>query len=477
MSDDKSRSVKQVSLIHRAGGVTTSERYLKRLCDHSFLSLWSYPGIYRDQGGGKAGNGKEVCDLLVVFENHIIIFSDKDCEFPNTGNLEVDWSRWFRRAIHKSAKQVWGAERWIKSYPGRLFLDRACTTPFPIDLPDPATAIFHRIVVAHGVSRRCWKELGGSGSLMIDSSLIGAMHYISAKDGGRSFTVGQIDPAKGYVHVFDDTSLAIVMNTLDTVTDFLVYLTKKEKFICNSGLDILAAGEEDLLAFYLGQLNEEGEHDFIIPPNIGWGFVAEGHWEEFLHSPQRQAQLSANQVSYAWDALIEAFNRHILADTQYYTTHPGLAASEKILRFLARESRTRRRLLARSLLELIDKTPRSYRAIRAVLPSKTGDPYYVFLLLPHLEGVRYAEYREVRRKLLEACCLVTKLEFPEAQDIVGIATETGTNAAGSEDVMYYDARAWTAEEQAEAQSLQEDLGLLCETTMFASKEYEYPINT
>jgi hypothetical protein len=58
----------------RADGATPSERYLAKLCQHSFLSLWSHSGVFRDQGrrNGK-GDGKEVCDLLVVFENHIII--------------------------------------------------------------------------------------------------------------------------------------------------------------------------------------------------------------------------------------------------------------------------------------------------------------------------------------------------------------------------------------------------------------------
>ena len=110
-----------------------------------------------------------------------------------------------------------------------------------------------------------------------------------------------------------------------------------------------------------------------------------------------------------------------------------------------------------------------------MLPSKEGDPFYVFLLLPHLEGVPYAEYREVRMRLLEAYCLVTKLLYPHAQDIVGIATETGLSEYRSEDAMYYDARGWGPEEQAEAQSLQEDLGLLTRTTMFKSTEKEYPV--
>jgi hypothetical protein len=84
-------------VVTRSEGVTPSEKYLKKLCDRSLLSLWSYPGIFRDQGrpSGK-GDGKEVADVLVVFENNVIIFSDKHIHFEKTEKIEVAWGRWFR---------------------------------------------------------------------------------------------------------------------------------------------------------------------------------------------------------------------------------------------------------------------------------------------------------------------------------------------------------------------------------------------
>ncbi|HZF02225.1 MAG TPA: hypothetical protein VE344_10055 [Methylomirabilota bacterium] len=52
--------------IEKGSGVTDAEKYLGKLCEKNFLSLWSYPGVYRDQGKPKAGgHGKEICDLLV----------------------------------------------------------------------------------------------------------------------------------------------------------------------------------------------------------------------------------------------------------------------------------------------------------------------------------------------------------------------------------------------------------------------------
>jgi hypothetical protein len=408
-----------------------------------------------------------------VFEDHIIIFSDKDCAFPDSGDLERDWCRWYRKAVDRSAKQVWGAERWIKAHPDRLFLDRACTRPFPIDLPDPNTARFHRIVVAHRASERCQRELGGSGSLMIMPDVTGAQHCASAGDDGHPFTIGQINPAKGFVHVLDDTSLDILMNTLDTITDFVSYLVKKEEFVLGGRLGF-AAGEEELLAHYLKYLTDGGEHDFVVPHDADSIGIFEGFWQAFERNPQRLAQTEADEISYSWDRLIESFSRHILAGTQHFTTHKEIRDGERILRFFAREPRTRRRMLARGMHELISKTPQNYRATRVILPSRPGDPYYVFMLLPHLDGVQYEEYREVRRHLLSEYCRVVKLKYPKAQDIVGIATETGTNEYRSEDAVYYDARSFSEQDRVEAQSLMEDLGLFAKVEFFAGVEQEYP---
>ena len=109
----------------RSEGVTDAERYLKKLCERSFLSMWSYVGVFNDKG-----TGQEVCDLLVVFDNHIIIFSDKDCEFPNIEDIDLAWKRWYKKAVKKSADQIYGAERWILKHPDRLFLDQTCKIPF-----------------------------------------------------------------------------------------------------------------------------------------------------------------------------------------------------------------------------------------------------------------------------------------------------------------------------------------------------------
>lgn len=463
--------------VPRAVGVTPAERYLNRLGGRTFLSLWSYPGVYRDQGraGGK-GDGKEVADLLVVFEDHVLIFSDKDCAFPDSGDLGRDWSRWYRRAVESSAEQVWGAERWIKAHPDRLFLDRACTRPFPLDLPDPARAKFHRIVVAHGTVERCRRELGGSGSLRIAPDIVGRRHHASPEEGGAPFSIGRIDPARGYVHVLDDASLDIVLTEVDTISDFVAYLTKKEQLILDGRLES-ATAEEDLLAHYLFPLEGKGESDFTLPPGAQRLSVKEGLWLEFDRDPWRLRKREEDRVSYLWDRIIESSGKHAIAGTAYYATHPGIRGGSGALRLLAREPRTRRRSLVISLRDLITTTRNvpQERVLRVREPTKPEEPYFAFLLLsPDLKSVTEDEYRVFRRESLMGLCEVVKLRFPDAEDIVGIATEKGRAAFRSQDVVYRDAREFTEQDRMEAQRIAERTGFLTNPVRSASTFYDFP---
>ena len=68
--------------------VTDSEAYLAALAQRAFLRLWSYPNLFNDKGCGK-----ELCDLLVVFGDHLVVFSDKHCELKSHDTPEVAWRR------------------------------------------------------------------------------------------------------------------------------------------------------------------------------------------------------------------------------------------------------------------------------------------------------------------------------------------------------------------------------------------------
>ena len=308
---------------------------------------------------------------------------------------------------------------------------------------------------------------------MIHSRLHGKAHF----DGDVTpFAIGDLDPTKGFVHVFDDKSLDIVMNALTTVYDFVAYLMKKESFL-RHGAIVNAAGEEELLAFYLRDVDDKGEHDFIVPSMYDGISIAEGMWDDFSTSAPRAAQLAADEVSYVWDQIIEKFAGHILGGTSIGSESRTASENEQAVRWLAKEGRTVRRLLAMSLLDLVRRTPNrpGIRATRIVPPPRPGSPYYTFLVTGTFPGISEEQYREFRRGLLKAQCMVAKLQFPDLEDIVGFATEPRDLATRSEDVMYLNAREWTPELETEAKELQAKLGLLTQLReTFRETIYEYP---
>lgn len=452
---------------------TESERYLTRLCRQSFLRLWSWPNVYRDERSNGTVS-KEICDLLVVFDKHIIIFSDKDCEFPDTGRLELDWSRWFKKAVVKSAQQVWGAERWIQQHPDRIFIDKYCETRFPFPLPSSQERTFHRIVVAHGSADRWMKLCGTSGSLTIQPDMVADDHLDPSRPNFKPFSIGRLSSSKGFVHVLDDFSLDVLIQTLDTAADLIRYLQLRADLILSKKL-LFAPGEEDLLAYYLRNGDQKGQHYFRVPKGRRL-VVAEGSWNYFHNHAERRAQLQANEISYAWDELIEGFCKHLLEGTQYYHRTPDGSHQEVALRFLAREGRLRRRMLAKALIRTMELGTKQGQMIRMIPANKHGDPHYVFLTHQHEESRSYDEYRTGRGNVLYACCLVTRLLHHNAQHVVGIATEPISSAPElSEDLMYFDGSWWNDQLAAEATHLRNLYGILLNPTVREITEPEYPL--
>jgi SEC-C motif len=468
----------------KAEGVTASEQYLRRLCEKSFLSLWTYPGVYRDQGKQtEHADGKEVCDLVVVFGNHVILFSDKDCKFPNSGNTSVDWKRWYRSTVLESAKQLWGAERWFRDFPEKLYLDRACREPFPITLPDRSKIRFHRIAVARGASERCRKYFGsGSGSLMLFAPW--AEQGIVQKTGEHLlFTIGAIDAKRGFVHVLDEVTLDIVLGTLDTAVDFIQYLEKKEKFV-SSPVFVSAAGEEELLAYYLQSWSTGGELGFSIPPVGRVGpysmpnpvALLEGGWIELQNSQIWAAFRAWNEVSYFWDALIDRFARHTIAGSLYRVEDPSPKTQEVLLRLLAAEPRHRRRALSIGLIGQLQRAQENAildRSSRVFFSSQPDEPTYIFLVVGTEDDEPHEEYRQRRRMLLQQYSVVAKHLHSASQHIISIGLEPKDVDVmeRTEDILYLDASEWTSEMAAEAALIHEEFEILKDV-----KNLERPID-
>jgi hypothetical protein len=344
----------------RGDDQTGSERYLASLARRSFLTLWSYPNVYTDEGRGAGkGDGKELCDLLVVFGSHVILFSDKDCDYRSHRDPKVAWARWYRRSIASSARQLAGARSWIERFPNRLFLDRQCQHPLPIKLSAKEHRRIHLVAVARGAIASAvehWKstaeQLGdssglslgppgpSSGSLMLCTEIERDQHL------DRPFQIGWPLGRDQCVHVFDDETLDVVVGVLDTVPDFVRYLDQKEELL-RRPCELVVPGEEDLLAMYLSSTRSSNQEPLFPQTSEGELVVLrEGAWKELLADRSFRAREGANRVSYHWDTLIEFQTAHLIAGSAHTADGDySVASIEHVLRKMAEETRLTRRTL------------------------------------------------------------------------------------------------------------------------------------
>src|SRR3989304_10407841 len=233
-----------------------SEEYVHDICSKTFLSLWSYPN---PQGRSK---GKELCDLLVVCDPDVVIFSVKDIQIETQDPSEIDLRRWSNKAIDSSVTQIYGAERLVKTLSQVTKADGSRG----LLIPKSSSIRIHRVGIALGGKRKAYVHSGDFG--------------------------------KGYIHIFDDESFQIVLEELNTITDFIEYLTAKSDLLSNTQLTILEGGEEDLLAYYLA-------NNRVFPKTTGLAIIGDGIWEKFHNSAPYQSKREADKHSYLWDKLIE----------------------------------------------------------------------------------------------------------------------------------------------------------------------------
>lgn len=445
----------------RSVGTTASERYLATLAERAFLNLWSYPNPYRSQKLTGGTDGKELCDLLVVCDPHVIVFSEKDISWTDKPT-DVAWPRWFRKAVSAAADQLKGAERWIQEFPDRIFLDKACTTPFPLNFPPSERLRLHRVVVARGAAQACREHFGGGlGTLLVMPRIRGPAHATPGAEGYTPFAIGDIEPGADFVHVFDEVALDVVLRELDTITDFTDYLDKRTVFL-RSGRLIAAHGEEDLLAYYAIRTNEHGVHDFTAPAGKSWDqldglSLGAGHFADYVNDPQYAAKKRADQISYAWDRLIETFTDHVIGGTSIVL--PGhtysLTNSEMAVRYMAKVNRFDRRCHSEAIRGALEIGQGRDVFFRAMLPGPTHpDPETGFFLLtlkylPWMEKEGgYEKYREFRTLLLQTYSQAMLMKHSRLQRIIGIATEPPNQGRGaSEDCVYATQSDWSDEER------------------------------
>jgi hypothetical protein len=392
-----------------------SEEFVFRLCQDSFLSLWSYANPRQE------GSTKELCDVLVVCDPHVLIFSVKYSEYKETEDPKVGANRWLRETVEHSVKGIYGAER--------------------------------NLARAAYVTRN-----DGQQGLPLPPLADRKIHRISVSLGGRrlvNFSSG--DYGKGFVHCFDDQFVVVALGELNTVTDFIAYLEAKEDLARNQRV-VMMGGEEDLLAVYL-------HNGRMFPPAADRIVVEDNLWASFLRNTAYQRRLEAERSSYTWDNLIEYVAEYALAGQM--ESGGTLSDHERVLRVMARESRLSRRMLADTFLEFRERAKRGEASAR---------------MTPALSGVTYVFYnpppsydRTIRNQVLQLRCFVARNEIRENKTVVGIGLNVEPAPEGyAVDLVFMHFPEWTPDHQREAEKTKQELGYF--QTMQASSEQidEYP---
>jgi len=441
-------------IIEKSEGLNDSEKRLVKLGEKVFLGLWSYPNVYYEPA-------KELADLLVVCDNKVLIFSDKNIKFNTEIDLSTAWQRWERKAISESIDQLRRAEQRIINFPEKIFLDSKCTKPFPLKLPSKDKMKIHLIAIANGATDACKKHFGnGSGSLMFSSNI----EEMKQNGSPTEFCVTDYDKNKTFVHVFDDYTFPFVLNELDTLKDFVEYLSEKERFIRNIK-SLMYTGEEDLLYHYVQNFDSNrkchvfcDETKFDIKKDELAFF--EEDWNVLKNNPRYIAKQKENEVSYFWDGLIQKTAKNFLNGTIISNgIKDNRVIHEGAIKYMALEDRICRRQFSSKMTNAINNYPvDKHNDIEAIMYKtllyNDKDTAYFLLQLNRLSSQSYQDYVEKRRGLLviHAFCLKAKFisECPEKRlnRIIAIGMDPPKISKEiSEDLILLDCSQWSDESQ------------------------------
>lgn len=392
--------------------INNTEEFVLRLCKRTCLSMWAYNNPFAEQG-------KELCDVLVVCDPHVIIISVKDITL-NVEKERPGFDRWERKAIDASVKQIYGAERSLANASKVKFKDGS----FGLNLPALADRKIHRIAVAFG-----------------------SLGQVPIKSG---------DFGKGFVHVMHEQSFFQLLNELDTITDLIDYLATKEDFAARCTI-VVEGSEANLLGWYLF-------HDRSFPDKTDFMIVDNTIWNHLNEKPEWKRRKEVDEASYAWDKLIE-----MLSDPRAKAitgAQPELTDLELALRSMARENRFSRRALGTALHEFLAESKAGKLRSRIILGS--SGVIYVLAYFTPTDELKH------RTPELALRCVAARKKVGKGYTVVGIGIGEHESGIGStSDLVYFQIEDWP-EFIEESESALQATGYFSGSEMRQSHLEEYP---
>jgi hypothetical protein len=242
---------------------SAGEDFVNQIAYKSLLKYWCYPNPI-DENGDK----KEICDLLIIFKNICIIVSVKNYNFD--GNYE----RYNRKTVEKAIKQIFGAERKLFNYNKEMYIKH----------PDRPVEVFDKNRYSNVF--RIIVNLG---------------------EGVEIYNPAIVTENDKFVTVFNKHTFELLLNELDTISDFTQYLIQREIFVRTYDEMHWLNNEKDIFALYL----RNGKKLLSENPDISKAGMLildiDGEWERYYEEYKTHIikKKEADKVSHFFDELLE----------------------------------------------------------------------------------------------------------------------------------------------------------------------------
>lgn len=396
--------------------VNKSEAFVFAVSQRSFLSLWC------DSNPQGKSPSKELCDILVVCDPHVVLISVKEVQYQSDKEPCIANARWKRRAIDESVKQIYGADRWLANTNRVVRKDGSPG----LHLPPVESRRVHRIAVA----------IGGKGEVVINSG----------------------DFGNGYVHVLTERGFKDLLTELDTITDLVGFFSAKEAYF-DAGSKMLVLGpENNILGYYL--LNDK-----MFSADVDLLMIEDTLWEGLTESEEYKRKKESDLISYDWDRLIELYvgpNKELLGESD-----EQLTGMERALRAMAREDRVSRRMLASAMRDFVEQAMDSRFRSRTIC----GESGVIYVLI----FFELTEDRERRVAVLNDRIGLARHAVGKGNTVIGIGfVQNEPDTVAVCELGYLDATDWSVEDDARAEKLKAERNFEGQLTRRILTALEYP---
>jgi hypothetical protein len=385
----------------------TAEAFVHELTEKSMFSDWCYRNPMLK-------SGVELCDMLIVFDNIVIIMQIKDLKLRKNGTPNT-------KDQAKNIKQLHGAYRQL------------------MELKTPVKLINPR-----------------RGEEMFDPSVVKRVFMISILTGESKDVEFYEVSDKAIVHVFDREFTEIVMNELDTVADFLAYLDQKEKVLRGGSTIRLREGEKDFLAYFINQkrdLSGIADNTTLV--------INEDIWQQYDTAKDVAAKREADRISYAWDGLIEI-------------SYTSGGEYEKIAREFARVKRFDRRMYGEALVDGFNEaqvvlTNPKLNAFRRVMFLENQN---LTVVICYYDDPK--ETKDGLRAQLLGMAHIARVKFPTHTKVIGIGSDITAGFSDSFTFLYFEQDELTKEYIEDVQRWQNQTKVFTNLNIQAVSADEYP---